>query len=584
MKKSAVVLFFAAFLSVSAFAQTVQEGVNHLYSERYQSARSAFEKLTAANPNNLEAVYWLGQTHLAAGNTAAAKSIYDKALASNGNAPLVLVGAGHIDLMEGRTNEARQRFEAAITASRGKKGDDPAVINAIARANIDARAGDAAYAISKLNAVAQSTPNYAETYLNLGNAYRKTHAGGLAVQNYRKAAQLNPNLAAVANYRTARLYRTQNNWDVVTENLNDAIKADPRFAPAYELLYVYHLTIKRDFSTAEQFANKYISSADPSVENDYMKAQTLFVQEKFSEAISIAKNILSQTNNNPNPRVYRLLGYSYLGAKDTAAACASVNEFFTKAKEDDIVGQDYLLRANSCGKGDPVAIRNDVTLAVRMDSVLSRQITMLNEGIQNAVKNNQKLLEGELKLISYELRGERANPGELFQIGLPFYLGGKYEKADSLFKAYSRAFPDSIYGYYWSARALSAIDTTMELGLAIPDYTKSLEIAEKDKVRFKSQGLSSASTLAAYYNNVKKDRDNAIRFLQKGLEFDPANAQLQNFLKSLQQSGAPRQPATPAKPNTPPKTTQKTNTSSNQAKSGDTKVKVQADKTKVKKG
>ena len=56
MKKSAIVLFFVAMLSVSAFAQSVQDGVNHLYAERYESAKAAFDKLLAANPNNMEAV------------------------------------------------------------------------------------------------------------------------------------------------------------------------------------------------------------------------------------------------------------------------------------------------------------------------------------------------------------------------------------------------------------------------------------------------------------------------------------------------------------------------------------------------
>ena len=44
MKKSAIVLF-TALLSFSVFAQTVQEGVNHLNSQRYQSAKSVFDKL-----------------------------------------------------------------------------------------------------------------------------------------------------------------------------------------------------------------------------------------------------------------------------------------------------------------------------------------------------------------------------------------------------------------------------------------------------------------------------------------------------------------------------------------------------------
>ena len=63
--KSAIALLFAAFLSISAFAQNVQEGVSNVYAERYQSARTIFEKLLSANPNNIEATYWLGQTLIA---------------------------------------------------------------------------------------------------------------------------------------------------------------------------------------------------------------------------------------------------------------------------------------------------------------------------------------------------------------------------------------------------------------------------------------------------------------------------------------------------------------------------------------
>ena len=100
MKKSAIVLFFAAFLSITALAQNVQEGVSHLYAERYGSAKSVFEKLLASNPNNIEATYWLGQTYLAQDDIAGAKGIYDKALAANGNAPLILVGTGHVELLQ----------------------------------------------------------------------------------------------------------------------------------------------------------------------------------------------------------------------------------------------------------------------------------------------------------------------------------------------------------------------------------------------------------------------------------------------------------------------------------------------------
>src|SRR5688572_23018376 len=139
MKKTLSFVIFSAFLTISAWAQSIQDGVNHLYAERNASAKTTFEKMLASNPNNIEATYWLGQTHINANNPVAARQVYEKALAANGNAPLLLVGMGHVELLEGKTNEARQRFETAISLSRGKKGDDANVLNAIGRANVESK-------------------------------------------------------------------------------------------------------------------------------------------------------------------------------------------------------------------------------------------------------------------------------------------------------------------------------------------------------------------------------------------------------------------------------------------------------------
>jgi tetratricopeptide (TPR) repeat protein len=341
MKKSAIVLFLAAFFSFNAMAQTVQEGVGHLYAERYQSAKQAFEKMTASNPNNLEAVYWLGQTMLAQNDVAGAKALYQRTLTANGNAPWILAGMGHVNLLEGKSAEARQMFDAAIAASKGKKSSDPAILTAVARANVQSysdqkKLGDLDYAIAKLNEAAQAAPTNPDIFVALGNAYRKKHVGGEAIQAYRKAGNYAPAL-----YRVASLYMSQRNWDVVTENLNAAIAADPRFAPAYEQLYDYHLRYKKDFTTAEGFAKKYISASDPSVENEYIIAQTKYVQNDFAGAIASANKILSGTQT-PRPRVYRLLAYSYLGAKDTAKACSNSNLYLDKAPDEEVIGQDYI--------------------------------------------------------------------------------------------------------------------------------------------------------------------------------------------------------------------------------------------------
>lgn len=533
MKKTLIVLL-SVFTTVGAWAQSVQEGITHLYADRNVSAKTTFEKLLASNPNNLEAVYWLGQVHIENDDVAAAKSVYEKALATNGNAPLVLVGMGHVELLENKASEARQRFESAITLSKSRKGTDPVVLNAIGRANVDAKAGDVAYAITKLTEATQRDPKMAEAWLNLGNAYRKAGNGGQAVTAYMESTRANPQFAP-GFYRQAMIYYTQRNWEIFTRELENAIQADPKFAPALYELYYYTLQYKKDFPKAEQYANQFIAASDPSVENDYIKAQTAFVQKKYDEAITTAKNIVSQAGDKANPRVYRLLGYAHLEKGDTAGAKTYVDQFFAKADEDIIVGNDLTLKADVYAKEDPSIIAPLYIQAAKMDSVLSNQLTFLSEGIERFKASGQKTYEAELRLAAFQLKPTK-NPAELFQIGIPYYQGGNFKKADSLFGEYAKALPDSIYGHYWSALARAQIDSTMQQGLAVPAYQKTLEVASTDKVRLKNMGFQAAGYLAGYYNNIKGDKATAITYLQKALEFDPTNEPIKKNIQILQQA------------------------------------------------
>src|SRR5207253_7311761 len=129
-------------------------------------------------------------------------------------------------------------------------------------------------------------------------------------------------------------------------------------------------------------------------------------------------------------------------------------------------------------------MRDDIVKAVQKDTVLANQLDILNEAIENAKANNNRLLEGRLRLVSYQLRGDRADKNELISlIAVPLYFGGDYKTADSISQVYSTAAPDSIHGYYWSALARTAIDTNMAQGLAMPMWEKVLTIAEGSKER-----------------------------------------------------------------------------------------------------
>jgi len=219
MKKITFSLIAVAVSAGALLAQSVDQGKKFLYYKRFKSAQDQLEKVLAANPNDINAVYWLGQTYLENKNQQGAKDLYQKALATNGSAPLVLVGVGEIELLEGKTNDARQRFETAISLTKGKDID---VLNAIGQANadVDTKAGDPNYGIEKLN-LATQIKNFKNpaTYSIMGDAYRKLVDGGAAVTAYQKALGLDPKYAE-AEYKIGKIYQTQNNKE--------------QFLPAYE--------------------------------------------------------------------------------------------------------------------------------------------------------------------------------------------------------------------------------------------------------------------------------------------------------------------------------------------------------------
>jgi tetratricopeptide (TPR) repeat protein len=125
------------------------------------------------------------------------------------------------------------------------------------------------------------------------------------------------------------------------------------------------------------------------------------------------------------------------------------------------------------------------------------------------------------------IRVFQANPKkskvDLYNAGFENFKAGEYMRADSLFKLYKEAYPNEVYGHYWSFRSLSVVDSTMELGLAIPDCEKFVSIAQADSLRNKSTLITAYGYLAGYSANMKKDLEKAAEYLGKIINLDPNN-------------------------------------------------------------
>ena len=524
------------------FAQSVEQGRKFFYYERYKSAKENFEKVLAANPNNIDATYWLGQTLLEQKDSVAAKNLYQKALQQNGNAPLILIGMGELELREGKTNDARQRFETAISLTKGKDVD---VFNAIGRANVDARSGDATYAIEKLNLATQVKGfKDAETYIILGDAYRKLIDGGNAITSYQKALTLDPKMAA-ANHKIAKVYLTQRNSEIFLSYFDKAIQLDPAYAPTYfELFYYWYF---KDVNKAAPLLESFIANSDQGPDVEYLKTDFLYASGKFAEAKDKALGLITQFGDKVAPRVYKMVAYACDTLKDIACANKYMTDYFAKQAPEDVVSADYeeMANINSKTPGSETQAFVNLQKAVEIDTVVDNKIKYITKAAALAKKMGDRKQEANWLGIAYNLKAAPTQT-DLYNWGYAHYQAANYATADSIFCGlYQTKFPDQIYGYLWCARAKQAMDTTMTTGIAAPAYEKLAEMSIKlDSSKYKAQAVSAWTYLTTYYNDAKKDSKTALTYVEKILQVDPTN-QFANAAKPILQKASSK-PATPA--------------------------------------
>lgn len=539
MRKISISLLLAfACIGNTLIAQSLEQGKQFLYYERFQSAQSTFEKVLNANPNNIEAVYWLGQTLIHRRDlrdTAGAKALYQKMLAANGNAPLLLVGMGHVELLYGNTSDSRQRFETAISLTKEK---DMNVLNAVAYANVDAKAGDANYAIQKLTTATQIKRfNDPVTYVLMGDAYRKLLDGGNAVTNYQKALDINPKYAE-AEMKIGIVYLTQNNKEFFLPAFESSVTMDPAYAPGYEQLFLYWYS--RDVNKASDYLNKYAANSDQGADLEYMKAGMMYVSGQVPQARARAQELIGQYGANVNPRMYKLVAFASDSLGDYTTAREAMANYFAKAEPSIVMPTDYEEYARIYGRMKDSATRSMAfqyyEKAISLDSVDAEKEKFAGEGLDLAKELKDKQAAADITGAIYFAIKNPTNT-DLYKYGYANYSAGNYKKADSIFcGTYKTKYPDQIYGYLWCAKSKQAQDdSTNSQGLAVDAYEQLAQFARTspDSAKYKNQVVQAYFYLASYYNDIKKDKPKAISYMQKVLEVDPTNATAKNVIDML---------------------------------------------------
>lgn len=533
--KQILFLVFFAFTGYYNYAQSLQEAKKMMYYERYISASDLLRNTIKADPRNTEAWYLLTRCYLKDDKITSFWDSIPSVPVDLENSPYIACAKGDVLLRYGKKDSAAVFFNTALAQIKEK---DPAILSAVAIAHIHSDSGNAVYALDLLSKAIKLDKKNPALFIEQGNAYRRLYNGTEAYKAYAKASDLNPDYAE-APYRLGKLFVTQNNPDLYLKYFRKAISADSAFAPAWYALYYYYYF--KDPGQALVCLNKYISVSDADAVNSYRKADLLYLSKKYKDAIRESDLLVSGQIPAVDPRLFKLLAYSYYELNDSVQALNNMRLYFKKQPDSSLIPKDFESMANMFtrfpGKEDSAAIYLVKATDLEKDSVAKinqfKNIADLYKKMKDY--NNQSLWLGR-----YYQSNTRAGNIDLFNWGISAYLAKNYASADSIFNMYTEKYPGQTFGYYWKARADIAMDTSMEKGLAVASYKQLIKLSIDDSTGHanKKWMAEAYGYMAAYEANTEKNYPLALEYLENLLIQDPDNVSAKKYIEIIKKNNS----------------------------------------------
>jgi tetratricopeptide (TPR) repeat protein len=513
-------------------AQSIADAQKLLYYERYDGAAHLLQSQLRTDPNNAEAWWLLTQVYVHKHQLPKLKDTLQTMPAAVKQQPMALCAFGQLALEQRQKDSAAVYFDQALKQTREK---DPVVLLAVATAHQLADSGNAQYAVTLLQKAIKRDKHNAELYVALGNAYRKLADGTNSYKAYNDAlAQDSKEVEAM--YRLGKIFVTQENPEMYLKYFNQAVATDSLYAPAwYELYYYYYF---RDVNKAMACLDHYVAATDPSINNDYLITDLLYASRKYQAAIDHAQHLIAAQGKITEPRLYKLIAYSYKELHDSTGALDYMKQYFSEQVDTGFVVKDYSTMGeiyDMLGQTDSAAAY--LTKASAMDKDTTQR-TVYAKKLAALYKKAKDYPNQAIWLGKYYVGNPRATNLDLFNWGLAHYMAKNYPMADSVFGMYETKYPDQCFGYYWRARSDAAIDTAMTMGMAIPQYNKIIEIDGKDTTNKTNRKhlVEAYGYIAAYKANTQKDYAGAIDYFQRLLSLDPGNSDAERYVGILKRN------------------------------------------------
>ncbi|AZA52273.1 tetratricopeptide repeat protein [Chryseobacterium sp. G0201] len=332
----AAVVFFANFAS----AQTVQDGINSIDSDKFAQAKTNFTDMIAKTPT-AENYFYLGNTFLRQGEPDFAKATesFNKGLAADSKSYLNKIGLAAVKLGKGDKN-AIAEIQKIVTDSREK--DAEVLFRAAEALTLFEKNNSPDLAIQFLNkaierAAKKEVP--AHYYYTLGDAYRLKRIPGDAMTAYDKALPVAKNKASVYT-RMGTLWMAAQQWQQAKTNIDKAIATDATYAPAYKALAAYDIKYQENAKATQDLIN-YTKYADEDPYTQLEIAKLYFTNEDYANSKMILDKIFDKVDD---PIKFKLRAYQLYADGKYAEAKQSMDSFVSQAEKSRVQPADQGLQ------------------------------------------------------------------------------------------------------------------------------------------------------------------------------------------------------------------------------------------------
>ncbi|KQR93824.1 hypothetical protein ASG01_08155 [Chryseobacterium sp. Leaf180] len=326
----------AVFFTNFAVAQTLQDGINSIDSDKYAQAKTNFASMIAKEPK-AENYFYLGNTFLKQSDPdfTSATDNFNKGLAADSKSNLNKLGLASVRLGKG-DKSAVAEIQKIVKDSKEK--DAEVLFRAAEALTIYEKNNAPDLAIEYLNKAierAQRKEVPAYYYYTLGDAYRLKRMPGDAMSAYDKALPLAKNKASVYT-RIGTLWMAAQQWQQAKTSIDKAIATDPTYAPAYKAMAAYDIRYQQNAKATQDLIN-YTKYADEDPYTQLEIAKLYFTNEDYANSKVILDKIFDKIND---PIKYKLRAYVNYADGEYAMAKQNIDTFASQAEKSRIQPAD----------------------------------------------------------------------------------------------------------------------------------------------------------------------------------------------------------------------------------------------------